>query len=77
MMKNLNFVASLLLIVGGLNWGLVALANTDIVAALFGAGTTLSTVVYVLVGVSAVFQLVQLAGCCCNKPSNSGSGCCR
>lgn len=75
-MKNLTLATSLLLIIGGLNWALVGLANTDVVATLFGAGTMLSKVVYTLVGASAVFQLVQLTGCCCNKSSNNG-GCCR
>ncbi|HSO48178.1 MAG TPA: DUF378 domain-containing protein, partial [Rhizobiaceae bacterium] len=47
--------------VGGLNWGLVGLFQFDLVAALFGGpDATLSRIVYVLVGLSAVWQLIPL-----------------
>ena len=49
-----------LLIVGGLNWGLVGLFGFDLVAAIFGAGSILSRVVYVLVGLSAIAQAMTL-----------------
>jgi uncharacterized membrane protein YuzA (DUF378 family) len=50
----------LLLIVGGLNWGLVGLFDFDLVAALFGEMSVISRAVYVLVGASALWQLVPL-----------------
>jgi len=59
-MKPLNLITLILLIVGGLNWGLVGLADFDLVATLFGAGSLLSRVVYVLVGASAIWQLIPL-----------------
>lgn len=59
-MKPLNLITLILVIVGGLNWGLVGLLNFDLVAALFGAESMLSRVVYVLVGLSALWQLVPL-----------------
>lgn len=59
-MKILNLTTLILLIVGGLNWGLVGLFNFDLVAALFGEGSLLSRIVYILVGLSAVWQLVPL-----------------
>lgn len=49
--------ALVLLIVGGLNWGLVGLFNFDLVAALFGDMSTLSRIVYVVVGIAAVVCL--------------------
>lgn len=61
-MNVLNKVTLLLLIVGGLNWGLVGLLNFDLVAAIFGEMSLLSRVVYSLVGLSAVWQLVPLFG---------------
>jgi hypothetical protein len=65
-MKYFNLLTLLLVIIGGLNWGLVGSANFDLVAYLFGGETaTLSRVVYVLVGLSALWQLVpflQAAG---------------
>jgi uncharacterized membrane protein YuzA (DUF378 family) len=59
-MKPLNLITLVLVIVGGLNWGLVGIFNWDLVAALFGAGSSLARVVYALVGVSAIWQLVPL-----------------
>jgi uncharacterized membrane protein YuzA (DUF378 family) len=63
-MKKLDLVAAVLLVVGGLNWGLVALARFDLVAALFGMefGETnaLTRIVYGLVGLSAVYIAAQL-----------------
>lgn len=53
----LDWIAQILLIVGGLNWGLVGLFNFDLVATLFGEGTLLSRIVYILVGLSALWGL--------------------
>jgi uncharacterized membrane protein YuzA (DUF378 family) len=53
-------VTLVLLIVGGVHWGLVGLANVDLVAALFGSGSVLSRLVYVVVGLSALYQIVPL-----------------
>jgi uncharacterized protein len=62
--KALNIVTAILLIIGGLNWGLVAIAEFDLVAAVFGLAfgeTNLaSRMVYALVGVSALYQATQL-----------------
>ena len=59
-MKALNLITLILLIVGGLNWGLVGLLNFDLVATLFGAGSILARTVYMLVGLSAMWQLMPL-----------------
>jgi len=59
-MKVLNIITLVLLIVGGLNWGLVGAAGFDLVAAIFGAMSPLSRIVYVLVGLSALWQIVPL-----------------
>jgi hypothetical protein len=61
-MKALDVVTIVLLVVGGLNWGLVGAADLDLVAALFGPMSLLSRIVYVLVGASALYQAVQLKG---------------
>ena len=62
-MKKLDILAGALVIVGGLNWGLVAIAEFDLVATLvgleFGETNALSRVVYGLVGLAAVYQLTQ------------------
>lgn len=59
-MKTLGIVAAVLLVVGGLNWGLVGLANFDLVAALFGSGSVLANAVYTLVGLAAAYQALTL-----------------
>ena len=61
-MTVLNKVTPVLLIVGGLNWGLVGLFNFDLVAAIFGEMSLLSRLVYSLVGLSALFKLIPLFG---------------
>jgi uncharacterized membrane protein YuzA (DUF378 family) len=58
-MKTVDALALVLLVVGGLNWGLVGVAGFDLVAALFGPMSLLSRVVYTLVGLAAVYQAVQ------------------
>lgn len=58
-MSPLQWVVLILVVVGGLNWGLVGLFDFDLVAALFGEMTTISRVVYSLVGVSALVMLVM------------------
>jgi len=63
-MRAAQILASILLIVGGLNWGLVAIANFDLVAAIvglsFGETNALSRVIYGLVGVAAVVEAIRL-----------------
>lgn len=56
-MKTLDWIAFVLLVVGGLNWGLVGLANFDLVATIFGGGSLLARLVYDLVGLSALYML--------------------
>jgi uncharacterized membrane protein YuzA (DUF378 family) len=62
-MKMLDLLAGALLIVGGLNWGLVALAEFDLVAWVFGeefgATNVASRIVYGLVGLSAVYAIAS------------------
>ena len=59
-MKQLDVVAAVLVVVGALNWGLVAAAEFDLVATLFGLSfgevSGLSRAVYALVGLSGLYQ---------------------
>ena len=61
--KQIDFAAALLVMVGALNWGLIAIARLDLVATLFGLRfgevSALSAVVYGLVGVAGGYQLVR------------------
>ena len=60
-MKALEWIPMLLLIIGGINWGLVGLMNIDLVAAVFGDGTTAARVVYALVGLAALYSIYTLS----------------
>lgn len=53
-----GWITFVLVIIGGLNWGLVGLINFDLVAALFGEETLLARIVYSLVGLSAIYLLL-------------------
>ncbi len=59
-LKALDWIALILLIVGGLNWGLVGILNLDLVAAIFGAMSVISRIVYTLVGISAIYIIIIL-----------------
>ena len=60
-MKALNLITLALVIIGGINWGLVGLAQFDLVASIFGGqDAALARVVYTLVGVSALWQIGPL-----------------
>jgi uncharacterized protein len=61
--KKLDILAAVLVVVGGLNWGLIAVAKFDLVAKLvgldFGQTNAASRIVYGLVGLAAVYQAVE------------------
>lgn len=56
----LKLITTLLSIVGALNWGLIGLNNFNLVAYLFGPMSTLSRIVYILVGISGFYLLGTL-----------------
>jgi uncharacterized protein len=61
-MRNLDVLAAILLVVGGLNWGLVGLIDFNLVDYLFSSMPSVEKLVYNLVGLSAVYQVVGLKG---------------
>lgn len=58
-MKKLDVLAAVLLVVGGLNWGVVGLTGSDLVGALLGSLSLASRSVYILVGLAALYQALQ------------------
>ena len=64
-MKKLDILAAVLVAVGGLNWGLVAIAEFDLVASIvgleFGGTNARRRIVYGLVGLAAAYQIAQQA----------------
>ncbi len=73
-MRTFDMLTFILLIVGGLNWGLVGTFNYDLVATLLGAGTTISKAVYSLVGISALYHGLFWQNI---RQRCSGSMCCK
>jgi len=59
-MKTLDVITWVLLIIGGLNWGLWGLFEFNLVAAIFGDLTIASRIIYVLVGLSALYDLLAV-----------------
>ncbi|MFI3301270.1 MAG: DUF378 domain-containing protein [Candidatus Gastranaerophilales bacterium] len=60
MFNTLKSIAYILVIIGGLNWGLVGFFNIDLVATLFGDMTMMTRIVYNLVGISAIVSVVTV-----------------
>jgi hypothetical protein len=56
-LKGLDWLALILVIIGGLNWGLVGLFKFDLVAAIFGEMSTVSRIVYTVVGLAGICML--------------------
>ena len=61
-MRTLDVIVAVLLVVGGLNWGLVGLFDFDLVETLFRSIPVIQKTVYVLVGLSAIYQIIGLKG---------------
>lgn len=61
-MNALGWIAFILVIVGGLNWALVGLFEFDLVASIFGEMSTVARIVYVLVGLGALYLIVAMPG---------------
>jgi len=64
-MKALKIIAMILVVVGGLNWGLVGLFDFDLITAIFGAMSTLSRIIYTLVGLAAIYIAIISKSICC------------
>lgn len=58
-MKHLDLLAFILMVVGGINWGLVGLCNYNLVTAIAGDGTTATKVIYAVVGLCALYELFK------------------
>jgi uncharacterized membrane protein YuzA (DUF378 family) len=56
----LYWIALILTVIGGLNWGLVGLINFDLVAAIFGVGSIISRTIYVLIGLAALYLIAAV-----------------
>lgn len=58
-MKKLDVICAVLLVIGGLNWGLIGTTQIDLVASVFGNVSPMSRIVYALVGIAGLYQALQ------------------
>jgi len=58
--KNMETIAHWLLIIGGINWGLIGLINFNLVNVILGSIAWLEKLVYILVGLSALMALMKM-----------------
>ena len=61
-MGPIGWIAFVLVVIGGLNWGLVGIFNWNLVAAIFGDMTVVARIVYILVGLSALYMIIKSFG---------------
>lgn len=57
-MKVIDFIAMVLILIGGLNWGLVGFFDFDLVTAIFDKGSAISRLIFALVGLSALYKII-------------------
>ena len=62
--KSMDSISQILLIIGGINWGLVGLLDMNLVSTIFGGMTTVSRVIYVAVGLSGLYALAHMCKMC-------------
>lgn len=67
MFKFLKYASYILVLIGAINWGLIGFFEFDLVAFLFGEMSTLSRLVYDIVGISAIVSAITVYMCCKNK----------
>lgn len=58
-MKTLDVIVAILLVIGGLNWGLVGFFDFNLVGTIFGEMSAFTRLIYSLVGISALYQIFQ------------------
>lgn len=70
-MKALHVISYILIIVGALNWGLIGALNFDLVDTLLGSVPAIEKIVYILVGLAAIYEVATHKKVCraCDTPS--------
>ncbi len=58
-MKTLDILLMVVLVAGGLNWGIIGIMNLNLVSVIFGDLSLMSRLFYICVGVSAIYQTLQ------------------
>lgn len=56
----MDYILKPLTLIGALNWGLIGLFNIDLIATIFGTGTTGSRIIYSIIGIAAVVLVIMM-----------------
>lgn len=62
-MNTISVIALILLLIGGISWGLVGAFGMEIISSVFGADSSLTSIIYVLIGLSALWRIYMWAKC--------------
>lgn len=73
-MKPLHMISFILLVIGGLNWGIFAISGTELGTWLGGMDRPISKIIYILVGVAAIVELLIHPKTCKLCPSKGQGG---
>ena len=65
----LDWIALVILFIGGLNWGLVGLFHFDLITGIFGDYSPIARIIYIIIGLCAIYVLVRAISCCKNHVS--------
>lgn len=60
-MGTIDWIAFILVAIGGINWGLIGIFKWDVVEAIFGDMTGIARVVYTIVGVATLYRIITVA----------------
>ena len=58
-MRTLDVIACVILIIGGLNWGLIGFFDFNLISMIFGEMTALTRLIYCLIGLSGLYTIFQ------------------
>jgi uncharacterized membrane protein YuzA (DUF378 family) len=60
-MRGLDVITLILIIIGGINWGLVGLFGFDLVSTIFSFAPIIARIIFIIVGLAAIYQLIPLS----------------
>jgi uncharacterized membrane protein YuzA (DUF378 family) len=60
-MKALDTITLIIIIIGGIVWGLIGLFSWNLITAIFGDATVITRIIYIIVGLSALWQIMPLS----------------
>jgi len=58
MFNAMDWIATIIIIIGGINWGLIGFFNWNLVAAIFGEDSAISRIIYAIVGIAALWVII-------------------